>query len=482
MSRTSNGQSGLSRRDLMKGTAVAAVGATIAAPTIIPSSALGDEKKDAPSERLNVGFIGVGKQNSGHLNAFAGRRDAQVMAVCDVDKTRREHFKNAINEKYSKLERKDYKGCDAYEDFHELLARPDIDAVFIATPDHWHTAIAIEACKAKKDVYCEKPLTLTIAEARMLIDAVRKYDRVFQVGSQQRSEGPFRQACEIVLGGRLGKIKEVHVGVGPTSKPRDLPDQTPHEGLNWDKWLGQAPQQAYNEVLCRKGLPDSYPFNPGWRDYRDFSGGYVTDWGAHHFDITQWALQMDNYGPVEILPPEKEGDKYGAKLIYRGSPVGEEIVVHHSEVVWTEPNPNPPRNRNGGNNDNNQPRGPRRETNGIRFVGERGELFVNRGTIESKPIDIVKQPLAISEQKLYKSPGHHTNFVECVRDRRRPICDVEIGARSVTVCHLVNLAYWHNQKMKWDPFRWEFVGANAAEANRWRSREQREPYKLPAIA
>ena len=165
------------------------------------------------------------------------------MAVCDVDTTRREHFKNAINEKYTKLERKDYKGCDAYEDFHELLARPDIEAVFIATPDHWHTAIAIETCKAKKDIYCEKPLTLTIAEAKLLIDTVRKYDRVFQVGSQQRSEGPFRQACEIVLGGRLGKIKEAHVGVGPTSKKRDLPDQTPHEGLNWDRWLGQAPQR-----------------------------------------------------------------------------------------------------------------------------------------------------------------------------------------------------------------------------------------------
>jgi len=479
------GKTPITRRDLMKGTATVAAAAAmtgaVAAPTIIPSSALGNDEKAAPSERLNVGFIGVGKQNSSHLNAFAGRKDAQVMAVCDVDTTRRDHFKQFINEKYSKLERKDYKGCDAYEDFHELLARPDIDAVFIATPDHWHTAIAIEALKAKKDIYCEKPLTLTIHEARMLIDAARKYDRVFQVGSQQRSEGPFRQACEIVLSGRLGKIKEVHVGVGPTSKPRDLPDQSPHEGLNWDRWLGQAPQQAYNEVLCRKGLPDSYPFNPGWRDYRDFSGGYVTDWGAHHFDITQWALQMDNYGPVEVIPPEKEGDKYGAKLIYRGSPVGEEIVVHHSEVVWTEPNPNPPRPRQGQNADD-KPAGPRRETNGIRFVGERGELFVSRSTIESKPASIVKEPLSISEQRLYKSPGHHTNFVECVRDRRRPICDVEIGARSVTVCHLVNLAYWHNQKLKWDPFRWEFVGANAAEANRWRSREQREPYRLPSIA
>ena len=190
---------------------------------------------------------------------------------------------------------------------------------------------------------------------------------------------------------------------------------------------------------------------------------------------------MDNAGPVEVIPPEREGDKYGAKLIYRGSPVGEEIVVRHSEVVWTEPNPNPPRQRQGGRADD-RPAGPRRETNGIRFVGERGELFVNRGTIEAKGGSFLKEPLSISEQKLYKSPGHHTNFVECVRERRRPICDVEIGARSVTVCHLVNLAYWNHAKLKWDPMRWEFVGANAAEANRWRSREQREPYRLPSIA
>ena len=469
----------ITRRDLMKRTAsvaaVAAMTGAVAAPTIIPSSALGNQDKAPPSERLNVGFIGVGKMNSSHLNGFAGRKDAQVMAVCDVDTTRREHFKKVIDDKYAKLERKDYKGCGAYEDYRELLARDDIDAVFIATPDHWHTAIAIEAAKAKKDIYCEKPLTLTIQEAKLLIDAVRKYDRVFQTGSQQRSEGPFRQAAEIVLNGRLGKIKEVHVGIGPTAKKRDLPGQTPHEGLNWDKWLGQAPQQEYNEVLCRKGLPDNYPFNPGWRDYREFSGGYVTDWGAHHFDITQWALGMDNYGPVEILPPEKEGAKYGAKLIYRGSPVGEEIVVHHSEVIWTEPSKEPLK-------EGEKPRGPRRETNGIRFVGERGEMFVNRGTIEAKGGSFVKEPLSISEQKLYKSPGHQTNFVECVRERRRPICDVEIGARSVTVCHLVNLAYWNHAKLKWDPTRWEFVGANAAEANRWRSREQREPYRLPAIA
>jgi hypothetical protein len=186
---------------------------------------------------------------------------------------------------------------------------------------------------------------------------------------------------------------------------------------------------------------------------------------------------MDNYGPVEIHPPAKEGDTYGAKLIYRGSPVGEEIAVYHAEVVWE----GPPRPRPKDAPPSDRPPQPVRETNGIKFVGERGELFVSRSHIESRPDSIVKEPLSISEQKLYKSPGHHNDFMNCVRERRRPICDVEIGARSVTVCHLVNLAYWHHQKLKWDPMRWEFVGSNAAEANKWRGREQREKYRLPSI-
>ena len=476
----------VSRRDLMKTAsaagAVAAVTGAVAAPMIIPSSALGDDKKAAPSERLNIGFIGLGKQNSGHLGAMVGKREVQVLAICDVDKTRREFFRDFVDKKYGELERKDAKAAKAYEDYHELLARDDIDGVFIATPDHWHTTIAIEACKAKKDIYCEKPLTLTIHEAHKVIEAVRKYNVVFQTGSQQRSDDkPFRAAVDRIRNGWLGKIKEVHVGIGPTSKPCDLPAEPTREGLNWDVWLGQAPQREYNEVLCRKGLPDTYPFNPGWRDYREFSGGYVTDWGAHHFDITQWALEMDNAGPVEIIPPEREGDKYGAKLIYRGSPVGDEIVVHHSEVIWTEPSKEPKEPPTQGNRQRG-PTGPRRETNGIRFVGERGELFVNRGTMESKPDSIVKEKLSISEHKLYKSPGHHEDFLRAVKERRRPICDVEVGARSVTVCHLVNLAYWHGKRMQWNPRTWEFEGQNAAEANKWRAREQRDKYRLPDIA
>jgi len=448
-----------SRRDLLKG--AAATAATLAFPTIIPSSALGDETTAAPSKRLALGMIGLGKQGAGHhlMNKVLGRPDMQVVALCDVYDTRREFFRDTVDKKYAELGRKDYKGCVGVKDYHELLARPDIDAVLIATPDHWHTAIATEACKAKKDIYCEKPLTLTIGEAKRIIDVVRKYERVFQTGSQQRSEGPFRDVAEYVRNGKLGNIREVHVGIaGHTSKPCDLPGEEEPKGLLWDVWLGQAPARPYNHILCSAALPDKYPFNPGWRDYREFSGGYVTDWGAHHLDITQWALGMDDSGPTEILPPETQGALYGAKLIYAKTPVGDNIVVTHVER-FEDPKV--------------------RDNNGILFIGEKGQIFVNRGRAITLP-DGKKFTNDTSDSDkvhLAKSPGHHQNWLDCIKSRQKPICDVEIGARSVTCCHLMNLAYWHGRKLKWDPQKWEFPGD--AEANSWRNREQRKPYTLP---
>ncbi len=287
----------LTRRDFVKRTAAL----TLAAPVLGSARAVRAAKAATlpPSERITLGFIGIGKQATGHLEALSGLGNTQVLAVCDVEPIRRARAKEIVDKKYELLERKEAAPCDAYKDFRELLDRKDIDAVVIGVPDHWHAAIAIEACKAGKDIYCEKPLTLTIHEAKTLMDAVRKHDRIFQTGSQQRSQGPFRQACDYIRNGRLGKISEVHVGIGPTSKPCDLPGEEPEAGLDWDVWLGQAPMRPYNQIICHPGLPDTYPFNPGWRDYREYSGGFITDWGAHHFDITQWALDMDHSGPVE---------------------------------------------------------------------------------------------------------------------------------------------------------------------------------------
>jgi predicted dehydrogenase len=422
-----------SRRDFLKASAAAA------APMIVPASVFGTQDKAAPSNRLGVGHIGVGTMGYNHVKGNLGYADVQILAICDVDKDRREFNQKAVEKGYSKDTT--YKGCTLYNDYHELLARKDIDAVVIAVPDHWHAAVALDAMKAGKDVYCEKPLTLTIHEAKYLIDATRKLERVFQTGSQQRSEGPFRQAVEYVRNGRLGKIKQVIVGVGGPSKPCDLPEEEMQPGLDWDRWLGQSPKRPYNSVLAPRGVHTHFP---AWRNYREYSGGMMTDWGAHHFDIAQWILDMDKSGPVEIIPPEDPKAQIGVKYVY----------ANGVELIHGNPS-------------------------GVTIKGELGEIFVDRGKITSTPESILKEPLGEKDVRIAKSPGHKRNFYECIKTRQRPICDVEVGARSVTVCHLGNLAYWNKRKLKWDPEKWEFPGD--AEANGWRNRERREGYALPTV-
>jgi predicted dehydrogenase len=425
----------LTRRQFVQRTTAAA----LAAPLFVPASALGKEDKAPASERLTLGFIGMGTQNRGHLGHFLGQKDVQVVAVCDVDTTRRENAKKMVETRYGN--NGPYKGCAAFVDFRELLARKDIDAVVIATPDHWHAIPVIDACKAGKDIYCEKPLTLTIHEAKTLIDAVRKNNRVFQTGSQQRSSNEFRLACELVRSGRIGKVKTVNVNVGDPSKWCDLPEEKMEPGLDWDRWLGPAPKRPYHSKLSPRGVHTHFP---DWRSYREYSGGMMTDWGAHHFDIAQWGLGMDDSGPVQIIPPEDPKAKRGVKYIYAN---GVEMI-----------------------------HGP---GGGVQFIGTAGEITVNRGTLSSKPETIIQEKLGEKDVHLYKSPGHQRDWLDCVRSRKRPICDVEIGARSVTVCHLGNLAYWNHRKLTWDPKAWQFVGDN--EANTWLDRERRDPWQLPKV-
>lgn len=439
-------RSGMTRRDFVKAAAVAGL------PLIAPLDAQADEKKDAPSERLNLGFIGMGTQNRGHLGHFLGQKDVQVVAVCDCDTKRRENAKTIVEKRYGDQTKSgQFKGCAAYTDFRELIGRKDIDAVVIATPDHWHAIPCLEALKAKKDIYCEKPLTLTIREAKTLIDAVRKTDRVFQTGSQQRSENGFRLACELVRSGRIGKLKTVYVDVGGPSKPCDLPEEKLEEGLDWNLWLGPAPMRPYNSVLSPRGVHNGFP---NWRNYREYSGGMMTDWGAHHFDIAQWGLGMDESGPSEIIPPEDPKAQRGVRYLYAN---GVEVIHGQSPFEYQ----------------------PGKRGHGVTFVGSNGMVFVNRGFLASNPADIIKQPLGEKDVHLYQSPGHQRDWLNCIRSRKRPICDVEIGARSVTVCHLGNLAYWNHRKLKWDPKEWKFL--DDAEANKWLDRERREPWKLPEV-
>ena len=421
------------RRQFLKTASAAAA----TAPFFL-SSGLAAPGQKGPNDRITLGFIGTGTQGRGLLHNFLNQPDTQVVAVCDVDTTRREHHRKIVDDFYSAKGNKEVKACAEYKEFPELIARQDIDAVVIATPDHWHAYIAIAACNAGKDIYCEKPLSLTIHEARAMVNAVRKNNRVFQTGSMQRSSSEFRKACELVRNGRLGKIKQVIVDVGPPSVPCDLPEETMEPGLNWDLWQGPAPQRPYNSVLSPRGVHTHFP---NWRSYREYSGGMMTDWGAHHFDIAQWGLGMDESGPVEIIPPEDPKATRGVRYLYAN---GVEMI--HGD------------------------------SGGVLFIGTEGKILVNRGKFEATPKELGEAPLGDKAIRLYNSYSHTKDFLTCMRSRKKPICDVEIGCRSVTVCHLGNLAYWNHRRLKWDPVKERFLGDE--EANQWLDRPKRGPWKV----
>ena len=429
-----------SRRDFIRSTTVAA------APFILPSHIWSAEVK--PNDRIGIGCIGMGTQGVSLMDGFVSNKGTQVVAVCDVDTTRRETRRKRVEELYAKQTGRDYKGCVGYNDFRELLARKDIDAVVIATPDHWHAVIAVAACKAKKDIYCEKPLTESIYEARALVDAVRKNKRVFQTGSMQRSSREFRVACELVRNGVVGKITNVEVAVGGPGVPCDLPEEAMEPGLDWDMWLGPAPKRPYHSELSPRGVHKHFP---NWRKYREYGGGMVTDWGAHHFDIAQWGLGMDESGPIEILPADKPNATQGVRLKYAN---GVEVV-----------------HKNGGF--------------GVTFVGTGGKVLVNRGKFElwmgeekksESAAQAEKEYLADAKVKLYPSSDHKSDWLTAIKNRSKPICDVEIGARTVTVCHLVNLAYYHGAHMKWNPSKNQFTEKTGKKE--WLDVSHRGPWKV----
>lgn len=422
-----------SRRQFLR---AAALG--MAASAVVPSAVWAASPK--PNDRITLGFIGMGKQNRSLLNGFLRNSETQVVAVCDVDTTRREHAHKTVEEYYAKQTDKGaFKGCAAYGDFRELTARTDIDGVVIATPDHWHAINVIAAANAGKDIYCEKPLSLTIAEARAMVNAVRRNQRICQTGSMQRSSREFFKACMLVRNGRIGRVKTVSVGVGAPSQWCDLPEEALEPGLDWDSWLGPAPVRPYHSILSPRGIHDHFPH---WRNYREYSGGMMTDWGAHHFDIAQWGLGMDDSGPMEIIPPADPNAKSGVRFVYAN---GVE-VIHDSS------------------------RG------GVRFVGTEGSIYVDRGKFQAEPESIGEESLDALPVQLYASTNHLKDWLDCLRTRKRPICDVEIGCRSVTVCHLGNLAYWHHRRLKWDPKQERFIGDE--EANTWLDNAKRAPWKL----
>ena len=430
----------IGRRQFLKRGAAAGM-AAVAFPYIIPSSAYGAAGHVAPSNRLTLGFIGLGKQMGGHLNTFLGRRECQVLALCDVESVRLGIKKELVDKRYTeRSEEGSYKGCDAYGDFRKVTSRGDIDAVVIATPDHWHALTSIAALKSGKDVYCEKPMTLTINEGKAMVKATRGFGRVFQTGSQQRSSGNFRLACELVRNGRIGKLHTVHVNVGGPPVECYLPAEPVPAGLDWDFWLGPAPWRQYNSDIA-PGL--DFGGWPNFRAYRDYAGGGMTDWGAHHFDIAQWGLGMDESGPVEIIPPD--GKEHTA-LTYK---YANGVTMYH-----------------GGGSDGA----------GVEFIGAEGRVIVNRGHLQTDPAGLENEPIGPNEIHLHESRGHHDDWLISIRTRSRPICDVTVGHRTATVCHLGNIAYWIKRPLKWDPDAETFIGDE--EANRMLQRPMRSPWRL----
>ena len=445
----------LSRRRFLQASATLAAG-----PLILPSRVW--SQGTAPSKRLTFGCIGMGKQMKGHLGALIGRDDVQVLAVCDVDTTRREAAKKRVDEAYAKKADAGYKACDAYNDFREVIARKDINCVLIATPDHWHAYIAIAAVRAGKDVYCEKPVTYNVHEAVELLKEVRKANCVFQVGSQQRSSKEFRVACELVRNGVLGRVSAINVSFGDPAKPYAKPAEEMEPGLDWNRWCGPGPLVAYSPFLCPRGIHDNFP---DWRQTWEFGGGMITDWGAHHIDIAQWGMGMDGNGPVEVRAPQGwETARRGAQLVYADG-----TVLTHVRGK------------------------------GVSFYGTEGTVHVNRGKFElilgektvhkfwDKEIDkgtsmerevtlTEREFLANAKVQLYNSKSHLQDFLDCVASRKRPICDVEIGVSSVIACHVMNFAYHYGANAKWNPERKRFASGGDS---RWLTRDKyRDGWKV----
>jgi len=425
------------RRDFLKQSLLA--GAVLGFPTILPSRVLG---QNAPSNRINLALIGMGLQMRGHHQGMLGRDDVQVLAVCDVDREKRERAQSETESRYAaKKASGAYRGCDAYNEYEHILDRRDIDAVLIATPDHWHATIAVAAIKSGKDVYTEKPMTLTVREGRALSDVARQYGAIVQVGTQQRSESAFRKACEIVRNGWIGHVHTIYTQFGDFPAAETLAEEPVPAGFDYDRWLGPAPWSPYN----KKRVEGNY--GGGWRCFWDYGSRKHGDWGAHHYDIIQWALNMDLSGPVEFVPKGWDGAEYRTHA-YAGGP-----------RVWTNH--------------------PVKDDQMIQFIGDRGEVLVSRGNrLETTPAGLKMRLLAPEDIHLYESSNHAGNWLECIRTRQTPICPAETGHRSATVCQLNAIAERLNRPLKWDPDKEVIVGDEAA--NRWLDRPRRAPYLMGA--
>jgi predicted dehydrogenase len=436
---------GLSRRSFMKTAAAAAPAAAF--PAIVPSSVFG---ANAPSNRITIGCIGVGRMGSGDLKDFIGRDNTQIVAVCDVDRGRRETAKSGVEKYYADKKGIDYKGCGCYNEYEEIIARDDIDAVSIVTPDHWHIIPAVAAAEAKKDIFLQKPMSLTIHEGRVLSDACHRNGVVFQMGSQQRSDAKFRLACQLVRNKAVGDLKTVRVGFGMDPSCPVQPEMPVPEGLDYDRWLGQAPVKPYTEMRVH---PEKGYGRPGWLRIRDYGHGMITGWGAHHLDISQWGMGREYSGPVSIEGkggyPDPETHLWDVHTTFDIMYTYEDGIRMHVCNEYKQ---------------------------GVVFEGTDGWVHVKRGHIEASDRDLLKTAFGPNDVHLYESNDHKGNFLDCIRSRQLTAAPVEIGHRSCSACILGSIAMELGRKLNWDPQKETFIGDE--EANGRIAVEKRAPWTL----
>jgi predicted dehydrogenase len=425
--------------------------AAVAAPTIVPASVFGKPGRPAPGDRIAIGLIGCGGQGNYDMSRFLDLPEAQVVAVCDVDSSHAEKTKKRIEDYYAKKNDSSYKGCFSTKNYKEICSRGDIDAMIVATPDHWHYLAALEAIRNKKDVYGEKPITHTYAEAKHLVAEVKKHERIWQTGSQQRSEFTFHRGAEIVRNGLIGKVTRVEVGLpqGRTGhkKGAEVVTEPPPE-VDYDLWCGPAPKLPFMKSR----------FHFDWRWNLAYGGGQLLDWICHHNDIAHWGLDEDTGGPLEV---EAQDWAFPEDKTVFDAPYHYKVVSKYAKditVVIASDN---------------------FHQHGCKWIGENGWVISNRGKIEASNPEWLKQDFDPGPVKLYNSRHHQKNFIECIKSRKPTICPIETSHHSITPGHLGYLAEKLKRKIKWDPKKEEVLGDEEA-MKVLNTVTYREPYKFPA--
>ena len=425
----------------------------LAGLTILPSWSI-NGVRIAPSDRVVIGFVGLGQQGLSDFTSFSTCPGVQVAAGCDVDSLKRERFKRRV-EAWQKSQNVAPR-CDQYEFYEDLLERKDIDVIEVATPDHWHALVAIHACQSGKDVYCQKPLAYTITEGWAIVRAVRENKRVLQVGSQQRSSKEFQDAIALVRAGKIGHIEKIYARVGDPPKPFNLPEMPVPGNLNFNQWMGPLndPKIHYHPDLCPPISLDPEKNEQlwgAWRWYQETGNGYTADWGAHMFDIAQAAIGMDGSGPIEFIPAGYKGTVYSTMKYANGIVMTEQPFQEDNDAAQ-----------------------------GIKFIGDKGWLKVARGYIEcSDPSLLEKKEQKVGKGEYEVSAPHMQNFVDCVRSRENPIAPVEVGCSTNTLCCLQNIARELGRPVHWNPATLSFEEDKEAEAHRLYGYVYRNPYKLP---